>query len=58
MKKYLLVTALGLFTTAAVTATVVSTGNKKDTVKKEVTKETEKKETKKSKCSRSFRLCF
>lgn len=58
MKKYLLAVALGLLTTAAVTATVVSTGNKKEPAKKETTEKVEKK-AKKSKCSRaSFASCW
>jgi hypothetical protein len=49
MKKYLLAGAVGLFTTAAVTATVISTNNI-DPKKKEVKKETKKTEKKKQ-CS-------
>jgi hypothetical protein len=52
MKKYLLAGAVGLFTTAAVTATVLSTNNI-DPKKKEV-----KKETKKKQCAKKRTDCF
>jgi len=54
MKKYVLVAAAGLFTTIAVTATVLSTTEPK---KKEVKKEVKKVEKKKD-CSRVKTNCF
>ena len=56
MKKYFLAGAIGLFTTAAVTATVISTNNI-DPKKKEVKKETKKVEKKKS-CTKTRTNCF
>jgi predicted small secreted protein len=54
MKKYLLVAGLGLLTTVAVTATVLSTTEpKKKAVKKEVKKVEKKKE-----CTRTKSNCF
>ena len=61
MKKYLLIAAIGLLTTAGVTATVLSSSKKKETkeMKKEVKKETKKDCNYKKKCSRFLTIvCF
>ncbi|HZH95698.1 MAG TPA: hypothetical protein VEY06_07425 [Flavisolibacter sp.] len=55
MKKYTLVLAMGLLTTAAVTATVLAN---KEPVKKEVKVKEVKKVEKKKSCSREKTSCF
>lgn len=54
MKKYVLIAGVGLFTTVAVTATVLSN---KEPKKQEVKKEVKKVETKKE-CTRTKSTCF
>jgi hypothetical protein len=56
MKKYFLAAVIGIFTTAAVTATVLSTNNI-EPKKKSVKKETKKVEKKKS-CTKIRSNCF
>jgi hypothetical protein len=51
MKKYLLILAIGLFSTAAVTASMIDSADKKE-VKKE------KKQTEKKQCTKVKRSCI